>query len=177
MSTPERLLLASLLLIATAAQAAGPGLGKPLSAAEVATLPRSVFPDGRGLPIGRGTVSDGKAIYDAQCTSCHGIAGRGGSGGHLISDGKLTGPDPDPAVNTYWPYATTLWDFTRRSMPMTAPGSLSSDETYAVTAYLLHLSGLIAADGVLDEQSLPKVRMPNRDGFDWIDVRRPAPSP
>ncbi len=177
MSTPERLLLACLLLIATATQAAspirGPGLGKPLSAAEVAALPRSVFPDGHGLPIGRGTVSDGKAIYDAQCTACHGIAGRGGSGGHLISDGKLTGPDPDPAVNTYWPYATTLWDFIRRSMPMAAPSSLSSDETYAVTAYLLHLSGLIAADAVLDEQSLPRVRMPNRDGFDWIDAQRP----
>lgn len=173
MSMLERLLLASWLLIATVAQAAGPGLGKPLSAADIAALPRSVFPDGRGLAAGRGTVSDGKVIYDAQCTSCHGIAGRGGSGGHLISDGKLTGADPDPAVNTYWPYATTLWDFTRRAMPMTAPGSLSVDETYAVTAYLLHLSGLIEADGVLDEQSLPKVRMPNRDGFDWIDAKRP----
>ncbi len=160
-------------LLAFAAQAETPRLGQPISEAALARLPRSVFPDGRGLPMGRGTVADGKAIYDQRCTSCHGPKGVGGSGGHLITDGDITGPDPDPAVNTYWPYATTLWDFTRRAMPMNAPGSLTADETYAVTAYLLHLSGLIAADAAVDQASLPTIRMPNRDGFDWIDVKRP----
>lgn len=177
MSTPERCLLAALLLIASGAQAETPQLGRPLTADQLAALPRSVFPDGRGLPAGRGTVADGRVIYESRCQSCHGEQGRGGSGGQLISAGALTGPEPDPAVNNYWPYATTLWDYTRRAMPMDAPGSLSVDDSYAVTAYLLHRSGLLAADGGLDERSLPALRMPNRDGFDWIDVRRPAASP
>jgi len=177
MSTPERCLLVALLLIASGAQAETPRLGQPLGVEQLAALPRSVFPDGRGLPAGRGTVADGQAIYAARCQSCHGEQGRGGSGGGLISAGSLTGPEPDPAVNNYWPYATTLWDFTRRAMPMDAPGSLSVDETYALTAYLLHRSGLLAADAALDAHSLPAVRMPNRDGFDWIDVRGPAESP
>jgi len=159
-------------LLAFAAYAETPRLGQPISEAELAHLPRSVFPDGRGLPQGHGTVADGKLVFVAQCVACHGKAGIGGSGGHLITDGAITGPDQDPAVNTYWPYATTLWDFTRRAMPMNAPGSLTADQTYAVTAYLLHLSGLLGADGMLDEKSLPAIRMPNRDGFDWIDAER-----
>ena len=174
MSTPSAATAVALAcLLAFAAHAEAPRLGQPISEAELARLPRSVFPDGRGLPPGRGTVADGKAIYEAKCASCHGPKGIGGSGGHLISDGAITGPDQDPAVNTYWPYATTLWDFTRRAMPMNAPGSLTADETYAVTAYLLHLSGLLGTDNVLDEKSLPAIRMPNRDGFDWIDTRHP----
>ena len=177
MSMPERWLLVALLLAASGAQAETPHLGQPLSAEQRAALPHSVYPDGRGLPAGQGTVANGQAIYAARCQSCHGERGRGGSGGALISSGLLTGPEPDPAVNNYWPYATTLWDFTRRAMPMNAPGSLSVDDTYAVTAYLLHLSGLIAADGRLDAHSLPAVRMPNREGFDWVDVRRPQASP
>lgn len=176
MSTPERCLLAALLLMAAGTQAEIPHLGQPLSAEQQAALPHSVFPDGRGLPAGRGTVADGQRIYGSRCQACHGEQGRGGSGGQLISAGALTGPEPDPAVNNYWPYATTLWDFTHRAMPMDAPGSLSIDDTYAVTAYLLHLSGLIAAEGALDERSLPTIRMPNREGFDWVDVRRPASS-
>ena len=157
-------------LLAFAAQAETPRLGQPISADDLARLPRSVFPDGRGLPPGRGTVTDGKTLYEQRCTSCHGPKGIGGSGGHLIADGPITGPEPDPAVNNYWPYATTLWDFTHRAMPMNAPGSLTTDETYAVTAYLLHLSGLIAADAAVDQASLPAIRMPNRDGFDWVDA-------
>lgn len=163
--------LGCLLTFAVTAHAETPRLGQPLDDNAVARLPRSVFPDGRGLPPGRGTVADGQAIFEAKCIACHGKAGVGGSGGHLITDGRITGPEPDPAINTYWPYATTLWDFTRRAMPMNAPGSLSDDETYAVTAYLLHLSGLIAADAVIDQTSLPATVMPNRDGFEWIDAK------
>lgn len=160
-------------LLALSAHAGTPGLGQPIGETDLARLPRSVFPDGRGLPQGRGSVAEGRVLFDAQCAACHGKAGVGGSGGHLVSDGAIVGPDPDAAVNTYWPYATTLWDFTRRAMPMNAPGSLTADQTYAVTAYLLHLSGLIAADATVDQASLPAIRMPNRDGFDWIDVAPP----
>lgn len=176
MSTPERRALAFVPLliagIASAAPVETPRLGVALTAAERQSLSRSVWPDGRGLPAGRGTVAEGRAIYVAKCQACHGVEGRGGSGGHLIGDGPLTGPDPDPAVSNYWPHATTLWDWTRRAMPMDAPGSLTVDETYAVTAYVLHLSGLLPADGWLDEQKLPAIRMPNRDGFDAIDLPR-----
>lgn len=163
-------LLASSAWAASQPRAAVPRLGQSLSSGDLAKLPPSIFPDGRSLPIGRGTAREGAAIYDAQCAACHGAKGVGGSGGHLIGDGAITGPDPDPATNTYWPHATTLFDFTRRAMPMTAPGSLTADETYAVTAYLLHLGGIIGADAELNERTLPQVRMPNRDGFDWIDV-------
>lgn len=170
--------LCALWLLAAAATAMAtetPTLGVPLDAEQRAALPRTVWPDGRGLPPGSGSVTAGRQIYDAKCRHCHGSEGRGGPGGHLIGDGALAGSDPDPAVNTYWPFATTLWDWTHRSMPMDAPGSLSVDDTYAVTAFLLHLSGLIGADAVLDEHSLPKLRMPNREGFDPVDgpsVRR-----
>lgn len=146
-----------------------PRLGQPIDEALRATQPRTVWPDGRGLPPGEGSVAEGRQVYIARCRHCHGDEGRGGSGGHLIGEGSLAGPEQDPAVNTYWPYATTLWDWIHRAMPMDAPGSLSADETYAVTAYLLHLGGLIAADARLDAGRLAAIQMPNRDGFDAVD--------
>lgn len=190
MSTPEphalrhRVRIAALLLALTACVAdaqtgfgpgavpgRGPGLGQPLDGEALRALAgRSIYPDGRGLPPGQGTARAGLAVYAQHCRSCHGEAGRGGSGGALISGEPLRGPDPDPAVDNYWPYATTLFDFTRRAMPMDAPGSLADADVYAVTAYLLSLGGIIGEDDVLDAASLPRVRMPNRDGFIGIDA-------
>lgn len=148
----------------------GPGLGKPASADWVAARNTSIYPDGRGLPEGRGTAKAGREIYGQKCASCHGERGEGGSGGHLVGRGPLVGAAADKTVGNYWPFATTIFDFTRRAMPMNAPGSLNADDTYAVTAFLLYLNEIIGADEELNARTLPMVTMPNRDGFVWIDV-------
>jgi cytochrome c len=150
-----------------------PALGRPIADEEVARWDLSVYPDGRGLPEGRGNVAAGRAVYEQNCLVCHGERGTGGAGGHLVGRGPLTGPDADKTIGSYWPYATTLFDFIRRSMPMNAPGSLSANEIYAVTAYLLYENQVIAADAVMDRRTLPRVRMPNRDGFVGIDAALP----
>ncbi|MEY3973930.1 MAG: hypothetical protein RIS59_291 [Pseudomonadota bacterium] len=136
-------------------------LGKPLSVTHVPII----WPDGRGLPAGQGSVAGGERLYVEQCQACHGERGTGGSGGHLAGRSALAGPDPDRTVANYWPHATTVFDYIRRAMPPQAPWSLSPDDTYAVTAYVLHLGGLLPADAVLDAQRLATVRMPNREGF------------
>ncbi|GAC1621554.1 MAG: cytochrome c [Nevskia sp.] len=165
----------AMLVFAAGADAAGPGLGQPLSAAERGALAgSSIYPDGRGLPPGQGSAREGRAIYEQRCRACHGEAGAGGSGGQLIAGESIRSPDPDRGIDNYWPYATTLFDFTRRAMPMDAPGSLGDAEVYAVTAYLLNLGGIVGAEAVLDAGSLPAVTMPNRDGFVWIDAAKPA---
>lgn len=149
-----------------------PDLGTPLSPQEVRTWDRNVFPDGRGLPKGRGTAREGRAIFEAKCQSCHGPKGRGHTAEELAgSTTALSSATPDKTIGTYWPFATTLFDFTLRAMPMDAPGSLTADETYAVTAYLLFLNGIVPEEPELTEQTLPLVKMPNRDGFDRIDAR------
>lgn len=164
--------LATMVLPAVGAdRAAGPMLGRAAPAELVAARNASVYPDGRGLPPGHGDVETGRAVFREKCASCHGPAGEGGPGGHLVGRGPLTGPDADRTVGNYWPYATTLFDFVRRAMPMNAPGSLTADETYAVTAFVLFLNGVVDAQGVLDPHALARVRMPNRDGFVWIDVK------
>ncbi len=146
--------------------AEGPGLGQPATAAEVAALSINVFPDGRGLPDGNGNVTRGADLYQSKCLVCHGAGGLGGSGEPLAgAEMSLTSKWPQKTIGTLWPYATTLFDFIRRSMPMTAPGSLSNDETYALTAYLLYLNGIVADDVVLDKKTLAQVKMPNVDGF------------
>ena len=171
---PVTALLGWLALTATVAAAPeGPKLGKPLNAAEIAAMDINVFPDGSGLPPGKGMALEGKAIYDAQCAACHGPKGSGGSAGELAGGSALNGPHPDQTVGNYWPYATTVFDFVRRSMPLNAPRSLSDDQVYAVTAYLLHINGLIGETAELNAKTLPEVRMPNREGFVriWPDGR------
>jgi len=144
--------------------------------AHAAALPWLIFPDGRGLPRGRGTVRLGQVIYAQRCLACHGVAGRGGAGGELAGGHRdLTRQQPDLTLGTYWPYAPPIFDFIRRSMPMDAPRSLSDDEVYAVTAYLLHLNGLLSENAELDAAALANVRMPNRDGFIGIDAAFPRP--
>ncbi len=146
----------------------GPGLGQELTAAELAAVDFTIMPDGNGLPPGSGNAASGRDIYIRNCLACHGENGTGGvndvlSGGH----GSLTGPQPQKTVGSFWPYATTVFDYVRRAMPYHTPGSLSSDELYAVTAYLLFLNDIIAEDAEMNAALLPQVKMPNRDNFVW----------
>ena len=144
----------------------GPGLGRSASPEALAARSINIFPDGKGLPPGAGSVTQGEKLYAAKCLHCHGVNGLGGSADPLAgAQMKLTDEWPEKTIGTYWPYATTLFDFTRRSMPMEAPGSLSNDETYALTAYLLYLNKIIARDAVLDAKRLLQIKMPNADGF------------
>lgn len=149
-------------------------LGQPVGTAEVARWNGDVFPDGRGLPPGRGLAADGEALFRLHCQICHGAAGRGASAEELAGSSEpLTSETPDKTIGSYWPYATTLFDFIRRAKPMGAPGSLTDDEVYALSAYLLRLNGVIDAAQAMDARTLPAVRMPNREGFIGIDARPP----
>jgi hypothetical protein len=157
-----------------AQQTTGPqtfGIGRPATDAEIAKLDIDVRPDGRGLPPGRGTPADGAPIYAARCASCHGKTGKEGPNdvlvGRIPGDAFPFGRDPKApkTIGSYWPYATTLFDYLRRAMPADAPGSLTDDQVYGLTAYLLNLNDLVAADAVIDRASLPKVVMPARDKF------------
>lgn len=146
-----------------------PALARPAPQELVNRWNLSVFPDGRGLPRGSGTVAEGRKIYEQQCIACHAAGGAGGSGDRLAkAEMGLTGEYPQKTIGNFWPYATTLFDFIRRSKPMNKPGSLNDDEIYALSAYLLHINELIAEDAVMNKQSLPQVSMPNADGF--VDV-------
>lgn len=143
-----------------------PQLGKPAPEALIAQWNRDVFPDGAGLPSGQGDAKAGKAVYQQFCQSCHGVDGTGASADELAgAKHGLTDNPPDKTIGSYWPYATTVFDFTRRSMPLNAPGSLNTNQLYAVTAYLLYLNGLIKDTEIMNAKTLPLVKMPNRDGF------------
>lgn len=148
-----------------------PRLGQPVSAVDVARWNGDVFPDGRGLPPGRGLAADGEALFRLHCQICHGAAGRGASAEELAGSSEpLTSETPDKTIGSYWPYATTLFDFIRRAKPMGAPGSLTADEVYALSAYLLSINGVIDAAQEMNARTLPAVRMPNRDGFVGVDA-------
>jgi cytochrome c len=146
----------------------GPSLGVPLSAEEVAEADITIMPNGEGLPAGSGNADTGKSIYAASCLACHGKKGAGGINDTLVGGhGTLTSDRPQKTIGSYWPYATTLFDYIRRAMPYQAPGSLTDDELYAVTAYLLYLNGIIGEEEALNADSLRRVKMPNRDNFVW----------
>ena len=165
--TAAMLCAAILVAAAPAICAEGPGLGQPVAPADLAPWDISIAPDGAGLPPGRGTVAQGEAVYASKCQACHGEKGAGRPNDALVGGAGTLASDR-PAVKTvgsYWPYATTLFDYVRRAMPWSETKSLSDNEVYAVSAYILHLNGIIGADDALDAQSLPKVKMPNRDGF------------
>lgn len=140
--------------------------GRPATPDEIALWDIDIRPDGKGLPPGSGTVEHGKQIFADNCAACHGDNGVGGIKDRLVGgQGTLTSNAPVKTVGSYWPFATTLFDYIHRAMPYQAPGSLSNDDTYAVAAYILSLNGILPPDGKLDRESLPKVKMPNSDGF------------
>ena len=160
------LLPAALFLISSVCYAQHPNLGRPLSPEEISKLDITVAPDGTGLPVGSGSVSAGAMVYEEKCQSCHGPKGQGGPQDQLTGGiGTLTSEKPVKTPVSYWPSATTIFDYVRRAMPLQTPQSLTNDEGYAVTAYILSVDGIVPQDAVLDAKSLPQVKMPNRDGF------------
>ncbi len=169
MSTPERIaLLCGLFAAAMAIAQEGPNLGIEATAEQVAGWSINIQPDGTGLPPGSGTAADGAAVYAAQCVACHGQEGVGGPNDRLVGGhGTIASDSPVRTVGSYWPYATTVFDYVRRSMPILRPQSLSDDEVYAVTAYLLELNGIIAEGDVMNAATLPQVEMPNAGNFEW----------
>jgi cytochrome c len=150
-----------------------------MSPQDVAAWDIDVRPDGTGLPPGGGSVKQGQEVYANNCAVCHGDKGEGrrvegavGGFDRLVGGfGTLDKPTPVTTVGSFWPYATTLFDYVRRAMPFHAPQSLTPDEVYAVSAYVLHMNGIVPEDSFLDRTTLPAVKMPNRDGFIQDDPR------
>lgn len=142
-------------------------LGRPATPEEIRKQDISVAPDGTGLPAGRGTVTQGRHDYQMLCANCHGDRGQGMLQYPALAGGRgtLRSKDPVLTVGSFWPYATTVWDYIHRTMPYPRPGSLTPDETYAVTAFILYLNGIVDEKAELNETTLPRVKMPNRDGF------------
>src|ERR1700722_5549662 len=154
------------LLLPSVCGAQGPNLGRPLSPDEIRKVDITVTPDGRGLPAGSGSVVAGRAGYAKSCQTCPGAQGAGKPQDQLTGGlGTLPSGKPVKTPASYWPVATTLFDYIRRAMPITSPQSLTNDEVYAVTAYILSIDGIVPPDAVLDAKSLPRVKMPNKDGF------------
>jgi len=165
-----RSVLAIALVCATTVASAAParyGIGRTPSRDELRALDISVAPDGAGLPPGHGSSGDGATLYQSLCSACHGAHGEGrGDFPALVGGrGSIGTSNPVLTVGSYWPYATTLWDYIRRAMPYPTPGVLNPDQVYALTAFILEMNGVISADTVLTEATLPRVHMPNRDGF------------
>jgi S-disulfanyl-L-cysteine oxidoreductase SoxD len=151
-----------------------PNLGRPATPAEIAGWDISIPPDGTGLPPGNGTSEQGAVVYTQKCQSCHGEKGAGKPNDQLVGgQGTLTSKSPVRTIGSYWPYATTVFDYVRRAMPYTQSQSLTNEEVYAVTAYLLHLNGIIGAQDVMNSQTLPQVKMPNRDNFIVVYPTKP----
>ena len=143
-----------------------PDLGVPATAGQIAARDMSIPPDGSGLPSGSGTAKSGARVYAAKCAACHGKDGQGSPNDRLVGGrGTLKDARPVRTVGSYWPYATTLFDYIRRAMPYPLPHSLSDEEAYSLTAYLLYLNGIIKQDAKINARTLPRVVMPNRDNF------------
>jgi cytochrome c len=158
--------------LALSAQSPTFGVGRAARPDEITAIDIDVRPDGQGLPPGSGTAAAGKQIYAARCVTCHGATGREGPQDILVGgQGSLITPKPLKTVGSYWPYATTVWDYVRRAMPFDHPGTLPVDDVYSVTAYVLYLNAIVGEHDAIDQTTLPKVKMPNRNGF----VRDPRP--
>jgi len=140
--------------------------GRPAAPEEIKLWDIDVHPDGKGLPPGSGSAVSGKTVFEENCAACHGPGGQNGIKDRLAGGQRTLASDhPIKTVGSYWPYATTLFDYIHRAMPYQAPGSLSDDDTYSVVAYILSLNGILPTDAKLDKETLPKVKMPNRDGL------------
>ncbi|BAO93140.1 c-type cytochrome [Caballeronia cordobensis] len=168
----KALLLGTMVFLAsTAAQASFDSLGSTPTEEQIAAWSIDIFPDGKGLPPGHGTITRGEQVYRSKCMSCHGDNLQGAYGPALMGgSGSLASEKPLKTIGSYWPYATTVFDYIRRAMPFQAPQSLTNEEVYSVTAYLLRKNGVLPADATLDANTLKAVRMPNRDGF-YVDDR------
>src|SRR2546428_10393389 len=152
--------------IPLAAQSPSFGVGRPPTPEEIGDRGAAMAPDGGGLPEGSGTVAAGREVFAAECSRCHGPKAEGDVGPVLVGgQGTLRTARPLKTVGSFWPYATTLWDYINRAMPFDKPGLLKPPQVYAVVAYILNINGIIGEGDVMDAKTLPKVRMPNRDGF------------
>ena len=163
-------------LMAAALLCAGPAMaadfGRPATEAEIAGWDIDIRPDGQGLPVGGGTAEQGEPVYEAKCAMCHGSFGEGVDRWPVLAGGEdsLTEDKPEKTVGSYWPYASTLWDYIHRAMPYTAPQSLTDDEVYQITAYVLYLNDLVEYDWELNQDTFVEVEMPNQDSF-FVDNR------
>ena len=157
--------LIALSLCTSGALAEAPNLGTPISPAELAAWSINVLPDGTNLPPGSGTMAQGAPIYAQKCAMCHGENGKGGVNAALVGGAPIKAIDSTRTIANFWPYSTTVFDYIRRAMPWTQPRSLTDEEVYALTAYILAQNKLIGEKDVMNAQTLPKVRMPNRDNF------------
>jgi S-disulfanyl-L-cysteine oxidoreductase SoxD len=171
------IMLLGICLVGISANAASPGAfgyGTVATPAEIAGWDIDARgTDGLGLPPGKGDVSHGADVFIQQCATCHGTFGEGEGRYPKLEGGvgTLTADRPEPTVGSYWPFAPTLWDYINRAMPFSAPHTLSADDVYAITAYILNFNNIVPADFVANRDSLPKVKMPNRDNFTWTDPR------
>jgi cytochrome c len=178
MSTWPKLALSVLLICAGASSVLAEGrpagyygYGRAPTEIEISGWAISVRPDGQGLPAGKGDVNQGAEVYMDQCAACHGTFGEGVDRYPKLVGGSLQGERPEPTVGSYWPYATTLFDYINSAMPFASPHQLSADQVYAITAYVLNLNNIVGSDFVANRETLPKVKMPNRDRFIWKDPR------
>ncbi len=150
----------------SAVYSAGPNLGTPIEPADIAAWDISIQPDGTGLPMGGGTPAQGARIFAQKCALCHGENGKGGPFAALVGGAPVSsGIDTPKTIANFWGYSTTVFDFIRRAMPWQQPRSLTDNEVYALTAFILAENKLIGEDDSMNPETLPKVRMPNRDGF------------
>jgi S-disulfanyl-L-cysteine oxidoreductase SoxD len=166
-SMPEKVLFVIFLIGSTSLQGADvTSFSEPATAKDIARVYWATFPDGGNLPDGSGSVAEGKPLYETHCASCHGMKGEGALEAKLVGGiGTLAGDAPVKTLGSYWPYASTVFNYIRRAMPFAAPMSLSNDDYYAITAYLLSMNGIIESSVVINRKTLAEVEMPNRDGF------------
>jgi S-disulfanyl-L-cysteine oxidoreductase SoxD len=152
--------------VVTVAQSPTLGYGRAPTADELKAIDIEVTPDGKGLAPGSSTAAAGKSVYTRRCETCHGPTGKEGPQDVLVGgQGSLATATPQKTVGSYWPYATTLWDYIRRAMPFEHPGTLTTDEVYGATAYVLFMNGIVKEQDVIDQTTLVQVKMPNRNGF------------